>query len=95
MEALNDVALRVPSTLLDEVQHLAKREAMSVEDFLIRAAEERVATLRARAYLAERAARAKPGALARALARPGGEPPVPGDELPAGWLGPGPNGGAR
>ena len=41
--------------------------------------------VKARGYLAQRAARAKPGAFGRILAKAGRAEAIPGDELPEGW----------
>jgi hypothetical protein len=41
--------------------------------------------LRDRGYLAQRRARAVPGAMARILEIAGDDTPIPGDELPEGW----------
>ncbi len=78
-------ALRIPPSLLDDVKALAARDAVSVNQFLVQAAAEKVATLKARGYLAERASRATTGDLGRILAKAGTATPIPGDELPEGW----------
>jgi len=67
---------------MEEVKALAAQDAVSVNQFLVQAAAEKVATLKARGYLAERAARAKPGEFGRVLAKAGTAVSVPGDELP-------------
>lgn len=53
----------------------------------MQATAEKVAALKARSYLSERAARATPGDLGRILTKAGTATPVPGDELPEGWPG--------
>ena len=70
---------------MEDVKALAAQDAVSVNQFLIQAAAEKVAALEARGYLAERAARATPGDLRRILEKAGTATPVPGDELPEGW----------
>ena len=77
--------LRLPFSLMEDVEALATRDAVSVNQFLVQAAAEKVVTLKARGYLAERAARAAPGDLGRILAKAGAAVPIPGDELPEGW----------
>jgi len=77
-------ALRIPPSLLEDVKALAARDAVSVNQFLVQAAAERVATLKARGTLAKRAARATPGDLGRILAKAGTATPIIGDELPEG-----------
>jgi hypothetical protein len=49
-----------------------------VNQFLVQAAAEKVASLKARGYLAERAARAKPGTFGRILANAGSAVAIPG-----------------
>ena len=41
--------------------------------------------LRDRGYLAQLAARSKPGDFLRILEKAGDDTPIPGDELPDGW----------
>jgi len=85
MATVSNFALRIPPSLMEDVKALAARDAVSVNQLLIQAAAEKVATLKARGYLAERAARATPGDLRRILAKAGTATSVPGDELPEGW----------
>ncbi len=70
---------------MEDVEALAARDAVSVNQFLVQAVTEKVATSKARGYLAERATRATAGDLGRILAKAGTAIPVPGDELPEGW----------
>ncbi|PPQ35282.1 toxin-antitoxin system HicB family antitoxin [Rhodopila globiformis] len=87
MATISNFALRIPPSLMEDVKALASRDAVSVNQFLVQAAAEKVAALKARDYLAERAARAAPGDLGRILAKAGAPTLVPGDELPEGWPG--------
>ena len=54
---------------MEDVKALATQDAMSVNQFLVQAAAEKVASLKARGYLAERAARAAQDADEDQLAR--------------------------
>jgi hypothetical protein len=85
MATVSNFALRLPPSLLEDVKALAARDAVSVNQFLVQAAAEKVAVLKARGYLAERGARAVAGDLGRILAKAGTPTPIPGDELPEGW----------
>src|SRR6185437_10135574 len=85
MATISNFALRLPPSLMEDVKALATRDAVSVNQFLVQAAAEKVATLKARGYLAERAGRAVEGDLGRVLAKAGTPTPIPGDELPEGW----------
>ena len=71
--------------MMEDVKALAAQEAVSVNQLLVQAAAEKVAALKARGYLAERAARTMPGDVQRILAKAGTATPIPGDELPEGW----------
>ena len=71
MATVSNFALRIPPSLMEDVKALATQDAVSVNQFLVQAAAEKVATLKARGYLAERAARATPGDLGRILAKAG------------------------
>ena len=55
--------LHLPSSLMEDVKALAARDAVSVNQFLVQAAVEKVIALKARGHLAERAARATLGDL--------------------------------
>jgi hypothetical protein len=85
MATVSNFALRIPPSLMEDVKNLAAQDAVSVNQFLVQAAAEKVAALKARGYLAERAARAVPGDFGRILAKAGTPTPVPGDELPEFW----------
>lgn len=85
MARSNPFTLHLPPSLMEDVKVLATRDSVSVNQFLVQAAAEKVAALKARGYLAERAARATSGDLGRILAKAGTPTLIPGDELPEGW----------
>jgi len=85
LATISNFALRIPPSLMEDVKALATQDAVSVNQFLVQAAAEKVAALKARGYLAERAARATSGDLGRILAKAGTPTPIPGDELPENW----------
>ncbi len=85
MATVSNFALRIPPSLMEDVKALATEDAVSVNQFLVQAAAEKVAMLKARSYLAMRAARAAPGDLGRILAEAGSATSIPGVELPEGW----------
>jgi hypothetical protein len=82
MATVSNFALRLPPSLMEEVRLLAERDAVSINQFLVTAAAEKVAVLKARGYLAERAARAQPNDLGGILAKAGSATAIEGDELP-------------
>ena len=85
MAITHSFALRIPASLMEDVEALATQDAVSVNQFLVQAAAEKVAALRARDYLEERMARATSGDLGRILAKAGTATPIAGDELPENW----------
>ena len=87
MATTSNFMLRIPSSLMEDVEVLATQDAVSVNQFLTQAVAERVATLKARGYLSERATRAVLGDLGRILVKAGTATPIPGDELPESWSG--------
>ena len=78
-------ALRIPGSLMEDIEALAAQDAVSANEFLVQAVAEKVAALKARDYLEERATRATPGDLGRILAKAGTATPITGDELPENW----------
>ena len=99
MAAYSNYALRVPSSLMEDLRLAAERDGVSMNGFIIQAVAEKIAALRARsmpfelspeeqsAWLSARAARARPGQMAGILGRVGSAGSVrPGDEVPEGWL---------
>jgi len=84
MAAVSNVALRLPPSLMEDVKKMAKQDTVSVNQFPGQAAAEKVAAVQERGYLAERAARARPGDFGRILAKAGTPVAIPGDELPEG-----------
>ncbi len=88
MATLSNFALRIPPSLMADVKLLATEDALSINQFLVQAAAEKVAALKARFYLEARAARAVPGDFGRLLAKAGTAASVPGDELPENWPAP-------
>ena len=53
MATTSSFALRIPSSLMGDVEALAAGDAVSVNQFLVQAVAEKVATLKARGHLAE------------------------------------------
>ena len=74
--------LRLPVSIKAEAERLAASEGTSLNQFVASAVAEKVAALRTASYFAERRGRADWPAFNRLMARDGGEPPQPGDEMP-------------
>lgn len=81
MATLRNFALSIPPWLMEDVKTLATQDAVSVNQFLIQAAAEKVATLKARGYLAARAPRADSSDPGRILVKAGTPEPIRGDEI--------------
>jgi uncharacterized protein (DUF1778 family) len=77
-------SLRLPVSLKAALEKLAAADGISVNQFLVSAAAEKLSAMQtAEAFFAERKGRGNKEAAIRFLTRAGGEPPRPGDELPA------------
>lgn len=82
MTTASNYALRLQRSLFEEVKRLAAEQNTTINQFINVAVAEKTAALRTEAWFRERAGRADLDAFDRILARGGGEPPRPGDELP-------------
>jgi hypothetical protein len=81
--------LRLPVSLKAALEKLAAADGMSVNQFLVAAAAEKLSAMQtAKVFFAERKGRGGKDAAIRFLTRAGGEPPRAGDGLPT------PEGGA-
>lgn len=86
MATVSNYALRLPNSLMADVKALAESDGVSVNQFLVVAAAEKVRALRERQYFEERAARSASGDFQRVLAAAGQQVALEGDEIPVGWL---------
>lgn len=78
-------SVELPPGVRRAVERLARESGVTPEHFLASAAAEKVAVLTdPKRYFAERAARADLAWFDLFMARKGGEPPAPGDEVPEG-----------
>ena len=73
--------LRLPVSIKAEAEKLARTEGTSLNQFVATAVAEKVSALRTATYFTERRAKADWAAFDRLMARKGGEPPNPGDDL--------------
>lgn len=77
----SNYALRLPSSLKQAVEEVARADGTTLNQFIVTAVAEKLSAMRTADYFAERGKRSD---VARALAfleRQGGEPPRPGDDL--------------
>lgn len=78
MSALN---LRLPDSIHRHIREIAKREGVSINQFISTAVSEKVSAILTEEYLSTRAGRAKKGALKRILDEVPDRPPLPEDQL--------------
>lgn len=82
----SNFALRLQPSLLDEARKVADLEGVALNQLINVAVAEKLSALRTEDYFRERASRANRAETLRILSRAGkGNPPTPGDELPADW----------
>jgi hypothetical protein len=87
MASTSNYALRLPASLKKAVEAVAREDGTTINQFIVSAVAEKLSALKTADYFAERAARGDIDAALRILARPGGEPPRSGDEIPPGYRG--------
>lgn len=81
MSASSNYALRLPASLKGEVERIARDDGVSLNQFIVTAVAEKLATLRTVEFFAERAARADREKALRIMRRKGGEPPREDDRI--------------
>ncbi len=80
------LSLRLPESIHRQLTKLAKDEGVSLNQLLSSAAAEKLSALMTEQYLAQRAKRGSLRKFAAVLAKVPNVPPVPGDELPPGYV---------
>ncbi len=75
------LSLRLPDSIHRHIKEIAKREGVSINQFITCAVAEKVSAIMTEDYLAERAKRAKKGDLKKVLDRVPDREPLPGDEM--------------
>jgi hypothetical protein len=73
--------LRLPKSLKENVAKVAKRDGVSINQFIAIALAEIISALETEKFFAERAKNSDIEAFRTIIYRPGGEPPRTGDEL--------------
>ena len=74
-------SLRLPRSIKAAVEKIAKKEGVSVNQFIATAVAEKLAAMNTAAFFEERRARADFKAFRRIMGRKDGQPPSAGDEL--------------
>ena len=78
---MSTLSLRLPESLHNQLRRLAKREGISINQFVASAAAEKVAALMTEQYLEARARRGSRERFRDVLARIPDVPPLPEDAL--------------
>lgn len=81
---MSTLSVRLPDSLGDQVRELARRDGVSINQFIATAVAEKASALLTVDYLEQRARRSDPDLLSRVLSRVPDVPPAPGDALPSG-----------
>ncbi len=76
---MSSLSVRLPDSLHDKVRELARRDGVSINQFIATAVAEKASALLTVHYLEQPARRAEPNLLARLLSRVPDVPPLPGD----------------
>jgi len=75
------LSLRLPDSIHQQIKELAKREGVSVNQFVCSTVAEKVSAILTVNVLAARAARAKKDSFKKALDKVPNRPPIKGDEI--------------
>lgn len=81
MTTASNYALRLPMSLKRELESVARSDGTSLNQFIVTAVAEKLATLRTSDFFAERSARADVGRALEIMNRPGGEVPREDDRI--------------
>ncbi len=78
---MSALSLRLPDSIHRHIKEIAKKEGVSINQFISSAVSEKVSALLTEDYLKERAKRADRSALKELLKKVPDRSPLPGDEL--------------
>lgn len=84
MGTSSNYALRLPLSLKKAAEDVAREDGSTLNQFIVTAVAEKLASLKTADYFSERGARGDLAAFDRFMSRSGGEPPHPEDR----WDGP-------
>ncbi len=77
---MSSLSLRLPDSIHRHIKEIAKREGVSINQFISSAVTEKVSAIMTEDVLEARAKKARKGSLKRILNKVPDRPPVPGDE---------------
>jgi len=75
------LSLRLPESIHQHIKEVAKKEGVSINQFISSAVSEKISALMTEDYLKSRGKRAKKDDFKNILAKVPGRKPIPGDEL--------------
>lgn len=78
---MSALSLRLPDSIHRYIKEIAKREGVSINQFISSAVSEKISAIMTDELLAERAKKAKQAAFKKVLDKVPNRPPIPGDEL--------------
>jgi hypothetical protein len=78
---MSALSLRLPQSIHHHIREIAKKEGVSINQFISSAVSEKISALITEDYLKKRAKRAKKEDFRKILAKVPGRKPLPGDEL--------------
>ena len=78
---MSALSLRLPESIHRHIRDIAKKEGVSINQFISSAVSEKISALLTEDYLQQRAKRAKGGDFRKILAKVPSRKPVHGDEL--------------
>ncbi len=78
---MSALSLRLPESIHRHIKEIAKKEGVSINQFISSAVSEKISAIMTEDYLKERAKKAKKGALKQILKKVPDREPLPGDEL--------------
>jgi len=82
MTNAKNYALRLQSSIMEELRKVVQEEGTTINQFINVAVAEKLAAIRTESYFKERAAKGDRAAFRRILDKAGTEEPRSGDELP-------------
>jgi hypothetical protein len=78
---MSALSLRLPDSIHRHIREVAKKEGVSINQFVSSAVSEKISALMTEDYLKNRAQRAKKEDLRKILAKVPGRKPIVGDEI--------------
>ena len=78
---MSALSLRLPESIHRHIREIAKKEGVSINQFISSAVSEKISALMTEDYLTERAKRAKKDDFRKILSKVPGRKPLPGDEI--------------